>query len=119
MVKKLFVGRLSYDTTEDEVRQAFAAVGTVASATLVTDRYSGRSRGFAFVEMATEAEAEEAIKKLNNATIGGRQIVVSESKPREEGGGGGGGGGGRGGYGGGGGGGGRGGGGGGRGGPRY
>jgi len=97
MIKKLFVGRLSYDTTEDEIRQAFAAVGNVQAVTLVTDKYSGRSRGFAFVEMATEAEAAEAINKLNNATVGGRQIVVSESKPREEGGGG------RGGYGGGGG----------------
>lgn len=101
MIKKLFVGRLSYDTTEDEIRQAFAAVGNVQAVTLVTDKYSGRSRGFAFVEMVTEAEATEAINKLNNATVGGRQIVVSESKPREEGGGG------RGGYGGGGGGGGR------------
>ncbi|MBI2957642.1 MAG: RNA-binding protein [Chloroflexi bacterium] len=107
MNKKLFVGRLSYDSTEDDVRQAFAAVGNVASVTLVTDKYSGRSRGFAFVEMATDAEAQEAINKLNNSTLGGRQIVVSESKPREEGAGG------RGGYGGG-----RGGGGGGRGG-RY
>lgn len=103
MTKKLFVGRLSYDSTEDDVRQAFAAVGTVKSVTLVTDKYSGRSRGFAFVEMSTDEEANEAMKKLNNSTLGGRQIVVSESKPREEGaggrggfgGGGGGGGGGR------------------------
>jgi RNA recognition motif-containing protein len=105
MAKKLYVGNLSFDATEDQLRQAFGQYGTVNSAVIVTDRESGRSRGFAFVEMADGAD--EAIAGLNGAQIGGRTLTVNEAKPREGGGGrsggGYGGGGGRGGYGGGGG----------------
>ncbi len=107
MAKKLYVGNLSFDATEDQLRQAFGQYGTVNSAQIVTDRDTGRSRGFAFVEMADGAD--EAIQAMNGAQLGGRTLTVNEAKPREGGGGGrggyggGGGGGGRGGYGGGGG----------------
>jgi RNA recognition motif-containing protein len=106
MAKKLYVGNLSFDATEDELRQAFGQYGTVNSAQIVMDRDTGRSRGFAFVEMADGAD--EAIAALNGAQLGGRTLTVNEAKPREDrgprgggGGGGYGGGGGRGGYGGG------------------
>lgn len=115
MSKKLYVGNLSFQTTEDELRQAFGQYGTVNSAQLVMDRETGRSRGFAFVEMADGADA--AIQAMNGAQLDGRTLTVNEAKPREDrprGGGGGGGG-----YGGGGGGGGRGGSRGGYGGGRY
>ena len=105
MAKKLYVGNISFQTTEDELRQAFGQYGTVTSAQIVTDRETGRSRGFAFVEMADGAD--EAIAAMNGALVGGRTLTVNEAKPREErprsGGGGYGGGGSRGGYGGGGG----------------
>ncbi len=106
MAKKLYVGNLSFNTTEDELRQAFGQYGTVNSAQIVMDRDTGRSRGFAFVEMADGAD--EAIAAMNGAQLGGRSLTVNEAKPREGGGGrpsggGYGGGGGRGGYGGGGG----------------
>ena len=106
MAKKLYVGNLSFDATEDELRQAFGQYGTVNSAQIVMDRDTGRSRGFAFVERADGAD--EAIAALNGAQLGGRTLTVNEAKPREDrgprgGGGGYGGGGGRGGYGGGGG----------------
>jgi RNA recognition motif-containing protein len=106
MAKKLYVGNLSFDATEDQLRQAFGQYGTVNSAQVVTDRDTGRSRGFAFVEMADGAD--EAIAAMNGAQLGGRTLTVNEAKPREggggrSGGGGYGGGGGRGGYGGGGG----------------
>jgi RNA recognition motif-containing protein len=105
MAKKLYVGNLSFDATEDQLRQAFGQYGTVNSAQIVTDRDTGRSRGFAFVEMADGAD--EAIAAMNGAQLGGRTLTVNEAKPREGGGGrsggGYGGGGGRGGYGGGGG----------------
>src|SRR5919198_4601465 len=94
MAKKLYVGNLSFDATEDQLRQAFGQYGTVNSAQIVTDRDTGRSRGFAFVEMADGAD--QAIAALNGAQLGGRTLTVNEAKPRE-------GGGGRGGYGGGGG----------------
>jgi RNA recognition motif-containing protein len=100
MAKKLYVGNLSFDTTEDELRQVFGQYGTVNSAQIVMDRDTGRSRGFAFVELADGAD--EAIAAMNGAQLGNRPLNVNEAKPRE-----GGGGGGRGGYGGGGGGGGR------------
>ena len=86
MAKKLYVGNLSFQTTEDEVRQAFAQYGTVNSAQLVMDRDTGRPRGFAFVEMADGAD--EAIAAMNGAMVGGRTLVVNEAKPREGGGGG-------------------------------
>jgi cold-inducible RNA-binding protein len=103
---RIYVGNLSYDTTEDELKQEFAAFGEVASVSVVTDRYSGRSKGFAFVEMTNKAEADAAIAGLNGKSVKERTLVVNEARPRTEGGGGGGYGGsrdgGRGGYGGGG-----------------
>jgi cold-inducible RNA-binding protein len=119
MNNKLFVGNLSFNTTENELQDAFAAFGVVQEATLMMDRATGRPRGFGFVTMSSEAEAQKAIEGLHGKDLGGRPLTVNVARPREErSGGGGGGGGGRGGYGGGGGGGGYGGGGGGRGG-RY
>lgn len=109
MGKKLYVGNLSFSINEQSLHQIFEGVGAVESAKVVTDRDSGRSKGFGFVEMATEEDASAAIEKLNGSTQEGRQINVSEAKPmapRENrgfgGGGRGGGGGGRGGFGGGG-----------------
>ena len=117
MGKKLYVGNLSYDVDSSALQELFAAHGTVDSAQIITDRDTGRSKGFGFVEMGTEEEAQAAIAALNGQEHGGRALTVNEAKPREDRPrGGGGGGGGRGGYGGGGGGGGYGGGGGGRGG---
>jgi RNA recognition motif-containing protein len=111
MATKLYVGNLSFRTTSEELRDAFAAVGTVESASVIEDRETGRSRGFAFVEMATPEEAAAAIEAFNGKDFGGRNLTVNEAKPRTDRGGGGGrggygvnrGGGGRGGYGGGGG----------------
>jgi RNA recognition motif-containing protein len=128
MGKKLYVGNMSYDVDSSALEQLFAPHGTVESAQVITDRDTGRSKGFGFVEMSSEAEAQAAIAAVNGQEHGGRALTVNEAKPKENRtggggggrggyGGGGGGGGGRGGYGGGGGGGGRGGGGGGRG--RY
>ena len=100
MGTKLYVGNLSFRTTSEELREAFAAVGTVESASVIEDRDTGRSRGFAFVEMATAEEAAAAIEQFNGKDFGGRNLTVNEAKPRADRGGGGGG---RGGYGGGGG----------------
>ena len=108
MGRRLYVGNLSYSTTEADLRDAFVATGhEVAEVKLVLDRDTGRPRGFAFVEMATDAGALNAIENLNGKDLQGRSIAVSEARERTGGGGGGGGGGGRGGFGGGGGGGGR------------
>jgi RNA recognition motif-containing protein len=90
----IYVGNLSYDATEDSVREAFAVYGTVTSVNIITDRETGRSRGFAFVEMADKAEAEAAIEAINLQQIAGRAVTVNEAKPREDRGGRGGGGGG-------------------------
>ena|ERR1051325_4098238 len=93
---KLFVGNISFNTTENDLQDAFAAHGTVLEATLMTDRMSGRPRGFGFVTMSTPEEAEKAIQALNGASVDGRNLTVNEAKPREDrGGNGGGGGGGR------------------------
>ncbi len=100
MGTKLYVGNLSFRTTSEELRDAFAAAGTVESASVIEDRDTGRSRGFAFVEMATPEEAAAAIEQFNGKDLGGRNLTVNEAKPRPDRGGGGGGGG-RGGYGGG------------------
>ena len=102
MGTKLYVGNLSFRTTAEELRDAFASAGTVESASVIEDRDTGRSRGFAFVEMATAEEAAAAIEQFNGKDFGGRNLTVNEAKPREDRGGRGGGGG-RGGYGGGGG----------------
>jgi len=102
MAVKLFVGGLSFSTSTDRLREAFAACGNVESASVVTDRDTGRSRGFGFVEMATPEEAESAISKLNGTSLDGRTIQVEKAKAPGTGGGGGRpGGGGRGGFGGG------------------
>lgn len=105
---KLYVGNMSFKTTQSELEAAFSEYGTVQSVSIVTDRDTGRPRGFGFVEMATDAEAQAAIDGLNGADLGGRALTVNVAKPREPrsggfGGGGGGRGGDRGGYGGGGG----------------
>ncbi len=111
MSMKLYVGNLSFGTTEEDLQQLFSQVGTVDSASMVTDRDTGRSRGFAFVEMSSKSEGEAAIAKFNGSELNGRSLTVNEARPRENQGGGfgggrgggrGGGGGGRGGYGGGG-----------------
>ena len=102
MGTKLYVGNLSFRTTSEELRDAFSACGTVESASVIEDRDTGRSRGFAFVEMATPEEAAAAIEQFNGKDFGGRNLTVNEAKPRTDRGGGGGrggyGGGGRGGY---------------------
>ena len=84
MGKKLFVGGLPFSTTNEELEKLFAELGTVESATVITDRMTGRSRGFGFVEMSSEEEVSKAIEKLNGSKLGERDIVVSEAKPREE-----------------------------------
>ena len=76
MVKKLYVGNMSYDTTEDTMRALFAGIGEVESVNIITDRRSGRSKGFGFVEMATEEDAQAAISQLNGTTLDDRQINV-------------------------------------------
>ena len=80
----IYVGNLSYDTTEDELRQAFAEYGDVASVNIITDRYSGKPRGFAFVEMSAEEEASAAISGLNGRELKGRELNINEAKPRGE-----------------------------------
>jgi RNA recognition motif-containing protein len=101
--KKLYVGNLSYSVTSQTLEELFAAFGPVASAQVIQDRDTGRSKGFGFVEMGDDHSAQEAIKGLHEKEHDGRPLTVNEARPREERGGGGGGGGGRGGYGGGGG----------------
>ncbi len=88
----IYVGNLSYDVSEEDLRQAFEAFGQVSSATIVKDRYSGRSKGFGFVEMPSAEEARSAINQLNGKELKGRILVVNEARPRNEGGRGGGGG---------------------------
>ena len=89
----IYVGNLSFDETEDSLEQAFAAHGEVTSARIITDRFSGRSRGFGFVEMPNQGEAEAAIAALNGRELSGRALTVNEARPREDRGGRGGGGG--------------------------
>jgi RNA recognition motif-containing protein len=105
MGKKLYVGNLSYDVTDSTLEQMFAPHGTVQLAQVIMDRDTGRSKGFGFVEMGSDQEAQAAIKALSGQMVGGRSLTVNEARPKTEGGGRGGygGGGGRGGYGGGGG----------------
>jgi len=91
MATKLYVGNLTYQMTDQELHDLFAEAGNVASAQVVTDRYTSQSRGFGFVEMASEDEAQQAIAAINGRNVGGRALVVNESRPREGGGGGGGG----------------------------
>ncbi len=98
MSMKLYVGNLSYGTTSEDLAELFGQAGTVESASVVTDRETGRSRGFGFVEMSSREEGEEAIEQFNGKEVDGRTLTVNEARPREERGFGGGG---RGGYGGG------------------
>jgi RNA recognition motif-containing protein len=103
MGRKLYVGNLPYSATEQSLREAFAASGTVDTVSIITDRDTGQSKGFAFVEMSSDGEAQKATQAMNGQMVDGRQIKVNEAKPRESrsgGGGGGGGGGNRGGGGG-------------------
>ncbi|MBH31563.1 MAG: RNA-binding protein [Candidatus Marinimicrobia bacterium] len=78
----LYVGNLNYDMTEDELRNAFAEHGEVQSAKIITDKFTGRSRGFGFVEMASQEAGSAAMENLNGKDIGGRQLVVNEARPR-------------------------------------
>jgi RNA recognition motif-containing protein len=84
MSNKLFVGNLSFDTTENDLQDAFAAHGTVTETNLMMDRVSGRPRGFGFITMSTPEEAQKAIAALNGAQLGGRALTVNVAKPREE-----------------------------------
>jgi len=92
MATKLYVGNLSYDTTEEQIRTLFAQAGEIAEITLITDRDTGRPKGFGFVQMTTEEGAQEAIKRFNGHMLDSRALTVNEARPREERSGGGGGG---------------------------
>ncbi len=83
-VTSIYVGNLSYEATEDDIREAFAAHGNVTSVNIVMDRETGRSRGFAFVEMPDGNEARQAIEKVNLAPIAGRKVTVSEARPKTD-----------------------------------
>lgn len=85
MGKKLYVGNLSYDTTDDSLKDAFAQAGTVESANVIMDKMSGRSRGFGFVEMASDDEAKKAIDMWNEKELDGRPLRVNEARPPKEG----------------------------------
>jgi RNA recognition motif-containing protein len=89
MATKLYVGNLSYQTTDQTLHALFSEAGNVTSAQVVTDRFTSQSRGFGFVEMATEDEAKKAIAQMNGREVDGRSLAVNESRPRESGGGGG------------------------------
>ncbi len=84
MQVKLYVGNLSYSTTEDDLRTLFAQAGAVATVALIKDRDTGRSKGFAFVEMSTQAEAQKAISMFNTFKLGDRELTVNLARPREE-----------------------------------
>lgn len=83
MAKKLYVGGLSYDTTESTLKDTFAQAGTVESAVIITDRMSGRSKGFGFVEMTSDEEAQKAIEMFNGKELDGRTLTVNEARPME------------------------------------
>lgn len=84
MAKRLFVGALPMGATTPQLEELFSQAGKIESVNLITDKYTGQNKGFAFVEMTTEEEAQNAIKKFNNFELDGRKIVVNEAKPREE-----------------------------------
>jgi cold-inducible RNA-binding protein len=90
MARKLYVGNLPFDTAENDLRTLFEGAGAVESVNVVRDMATGRARGFAFVEMASDADAQNAITKLNNHSLGGRNLTVNEARPKHQGGGGGG-----------------------------
>lgn len=83
MAKKLFVGGLSYDTTEETLKETFSQVGTVESAAVIIDKMFGRSKGFGFVEMSSEEEAQKAIETINGKEIDGKNVTVNEARPME------------------------------------
>ena len=83
MAKKLFIGGLSYDTTEATLKENFSQAGTVESAAVIIDRMSGRSKGFGFVEMSSEEEAQKAIEMFNGKDIDGKNVTVNEARPME------------------------------------
>ena len=84
MATKLFVGNLEYSVTGDDLKTAFAGVGTVVDAVVISDKMTGRSRGFGFVEMSSEEEAKAAVEKMNGADLKGRKINVNEARPPRE-----------------------------------
>jgi len=84
MAKRLFVGGLPYSVTDDELKAFFSEVGTVSTATVITDKFTGRGKGFGFVEYEDDADADKAIKELSGKDLGGRKIIVNEARPREE-----------------------------------
>ena len=84
MMMNIYVGNLPYEATEDELRTAFGAFGEVSTVNLITDKFTGQSKGFAFVEMADNASADSAIKGLNDSAMGGRNLKVNQAKPRGE-----------------------------------
>ena len=84
MNKKLFVGNLSYDTSEDALKELFSEAGEVESAVIITDKMSGRSKGFAFIEMAKEEDAEKAVEMLNGKELDSRSLTVNEARPKRE-----------------------------------
>jgi RNA recognition motif-containing protein len=81
---KIYVGNLSYNVTEDELRDVFAGYGEVSSVTMITDKFTGQSKGFGFVEMPTQADAEKAIKALDGTAVKGRNIKVNQARPKED-----------------------------------
>jgi len=83
MKKKLYVGNLNYDTTEESLKETFEQAGTVESCDIITDRRTGKSKGFGFVEMSSEDEAEKAMEMFNDSEIDGRNVKVDEAKPRQ------------------------------------
>ncbi len=84
MTKKLYVGNLSYSTTEEQIRELFSQAGEIESIALITDRETGRAKGFGFVEMKTEEGSREAIKRFNGYSLNNRTLTVNEARPREE-----------------------------------
>jgi len=84
MAKKLYVGNLTYDVTDSTLEQMFAAHGAVKSAQVIMDRDTGRSKGFGFVEMSNDQEADTAIREMNGKQVGGRTLTVNEARPRDD-----------------------------------
>ena len=84
MGRRLYVGNLSYETMESDLQELFGRIGTVVDCSLVTDKFTGKSRGFAFVEMSTDEEAQKAIAEVGGQNVDGRTLTVNEAKPREE-----------------------------------
>ncbi|MEI7748861.1 MAG: RNA-binding protein [Chlorobiaceae bacterium] len=80
----IYIGNLAYTVSEDDLRDAFSEFGEVASASIINDKFSGRSKGFGFVEMPKDSEAREAIESMNGKDLNGRTVTVNEAKPREE-----------------------------------